>query len=153
MNNFARAVLSGALLLLASPVVGQNMPAGVQEIWDLEETYWRYVQAGDVENFVAMWHDDFVGWPCGSTEPHRKDTIGDWVQAIKDNGWHVTYELQPKAVQRFEATAVVNYSARVMYDYRDGTTTETLWKFTHTWAQTGNSWWIIGGMCGLLAEE
>lgn len=157
MNYRGRGALSGTLLLLASasPSLGQGMPPAIQEIWDLEETYWHYVQDGNVQDYIALWHDDFVGWPCESQEPQRKDTIGDWVQAIKDNGWKVRYELVPKAVQRFEGTAVVHYSARILYDYGDGETEgdDTWWKFTHTWSKTGNSWWIIGGMCGLLMPE
>ena len=42
-----------------------------QAVWQMEEAYWRYVQAGDVEQYVTLWHERFVGWPCGCSTTWR----------------------------------------------------------------------------------
>lgn len=62
-------------------------------VWQMEETYWRHVASGNVEAYVALWHDDFVGWPCFSWTPTGKANIGSWVEEIRDNNWKLTYEL------------------------------------------------------------
>jgi len=50
-------VLFNSLLgLAASSVFAQR-----DEVWAMEEKYWQYVQDGDVEKYVSLWHDDFVG--------------------------------------------------------------------------------------------
>ena len=45
----------------------------------MEEIYWHDVQAGDVEHYLTLWHDAFVGWPCFASEPSDKSNIGGWV--------------------------------------------------------------------------
>ena len=118
-------------------------------VWKLEEAYWRYVKAGDVEAYVALWHDDFVGWPCFSWTPTDKAGVGNWVREIRDNHWTLTYTLRPLASRTFGDVAVVHYAAEYVYDYGDGTRSGAgLWrKFTHTWKKVGDRWQIITGMC------
>ena len=118
-------------------------------VWQMEEAYWRYVSSVDVDAYVALWHDDFVGWPCFSWKPTGKANIGGWVKEIRDNNLTLTYEHPPEAVQLFGKVAVVHYAAEYVYDYGDGTRKgEGDWrKFTHTWMKVGENWQIIGGMC------
>jgi ketosteroid isomerase-like protein len=118
-------------------------------VWQMEETYWRHVASSNVEAYVSLWHDDFVGWPCFSWTPTGKANIGSWVEEIRDNNWKLTYELRPEAVQLFGNVAVVHYAAEYVFDYGNGTRKgEGDWrKFTHTWMKVGEEWQIIGGMC------
>lgn len=120
-----------------------------QAVWQMEEAYWRYVQAGDVENYVTLWHDRFVGWPCFSATPSDKSKIGGWVQEIRDGKLKFTYELKPLAVRVFGDVAIVQYAAVYVTHYPDGTATGAgLWrKFTHTWQKIDGRWQIITGMC------
>ena len=150
--------LKNALLLLTGvlPSISVFASANALEfddrqsaVWEMEETYWRLASAGDLDGYVALWHDDFVGWTCSSWTPTGKANIGNWVQQIRDNDWNLTYELKPMAVQLFQDVAVVHYAAEYVFDFGDGTTKGAgEWrKFTHTWMQIGDSWQIIGGMC------
>lgn len=120
-----------------------------EEVWQMEETYWHYVSSGNVEAYVSLWHDDFVGWPCFSWTPARKANIGSWVEEIRDNHWTLTYDLRPEAVQLFGNVAVVHYAAEYVFGYPDGTSRgKGDWrKFTHTWMKVDGDWKIIGGMC------
>lgn len=138
-----------ALAGLAFPATAAEPTVAELAVWQLEEDYWRYVQAGDVESYVKLWHDDFVGWPCFSKSPSDKAGIGNWVRDIRDNRWKFTYSLRPLAARTFGDVVVVHYAAEYVYDYGDGTRSGAgLWrKFTHTWKKTGNRWQIITGMC------
>jgi uncharacterized protein (TIGR02246 family) len=122
-------------------------------VWQLEEDYWRYVQAGDVETYVQLWHEDFVGWPCHSKIPSDKSGIGTWVREIRDNHWKLDYTLRPMAARTFGDVVVVHYAAEYVYNYGDGTSSGAgLWrKFTHTWKKTDGRWQIITGMCAAEA--
>ena len=118
-------------------------------VWQLEEDYWRYVRTGDVETYVQLWHEDFVGWPCHSKTPSDKSGIGTWVREIRDNRWKLDYTLRPLEARTFGDVVVVHYAAEYVYDYGDGTRSGAgLWrKFTHTWKKTDGRWQIITGMC------
>lgn len=146
-----------ALLLavtLAGPAAAADRTPDEQAVWQLEEDYWRYVSAGDIDAYVRLWHEDFVGWPCFELEPKGKGDIGKWVRDIRDNKWKLTYQLKPLAEQAFgDDVIIVYYAAEYVYDYGDGTKSGAgIWrKFTHTWMRNGDTWQIVGGMCAAQA--
>ena len=115
----------------------------------MEENYWKYVKAGDVEKYRSLWNDEFVGWPCSMSHPSRKANIGDWVAKIRDEKIRVSYDLNREAVQYFGDVAVVHYTTPIIYRLSDGAVTGEgrLLKFTHTWKKFGDQWQIITGMC------
>jgi len=136
--------------ILTGPAAAADWTPDEQAVWQLEQDYWRYVSTGDVDAYVKLWHEDFVGWPCFELEPKGKADIGSWVREIRDKQWKLTYELKPLANQAFgDNVVVVHYAAEYVYDYGDGTRSGAgLWrKFTHTWMRMGDSWQIVGGMC------
>lgn len=124
-------------------------------MWSMEEKYWQYVQAGDVDQYLTLWHDKFVGWPCSAAHPSRKSNIGDWVKAIRNEGVQVTYELRREAMQAFGDVAVVHYSTPLVRRWPDGRVTGDgrLLKFTHTWRKSGDKRRIIAGMCALAEPD
>ena len=140
-------MLASAGLVL--PAIAAEPTEAERAVWQLEEAYWHYVQAGDVDSYVTLWHEDFVGWPCFSRTPSDKRGIGNWVRDIRDNRWKLTYTLRPLAARTFGDVVIVHYAAEYVYDYGDGTKSGAgLWrKFTHTWKKTGDRWQIITGMC------
>jgi len=142
-------------LCIALPACAQELPTESvteQEIWRLEDDYWQYAAAGDVERYLALWHEDFVGWFCGAQNPSRKSTIGEWVRTIRDEGQDLIYELENKTSQNFGNLVVVYYTTPVEIVSRDGghRWAGEIFKVTHTWMKVGDRWQIIGGMCGQL---
>lgn len=133
----------------ASPAAG-----GISEVWALEEAYWRYVKAGDVERYLTLWHEDFVGWPCDQPHPMRKESVGAWVQRVRDEGLRVEYALTREGAQQFDDIVVVHYQFTMASTHPDGRVegVGVRKKITHTWLRVGSTWQIIGGMCGALGE-
>jgi ketosteroid isomerase-like protein len=144
-----RKLLLISLLAISCPAWTAEPTEAERTVWQLEEDYWRYVQAGDVESYVRLWHDDFIGWPCHSEAPSDKSGIGSWVREIRDNRWKFSYIMLPKAARTIGDVVVVHYAAEYVYEYGDGSRSGAgLWrKFTHTWLRTGDRWQIITGMC------
>lgn len=155
-----------AALLTVTPVAGkeeagtmgtevseQPSPA-VEAVWQMEDAYWRYVAAGDVDRYLTLWHEDFIGWPCAmhAMHPYGKASIGTWVQEIRDEKVNFTYRIQREAGQDFGPVVAVHYSTPMTYVYPDGRVTgaDQLYKFTHTWLWNGAEWQIISGMCAPL---
>ena len=147
-----RVSLGTAVLLSGvSGFAAPSLAAQTDEIWTLEEQYWQYVKAGDIESYLTLWHDDFVGWPCSNLHPSGKANIGDWLRVIRDEGIEVSYELHREATEYFGDVAVAHYASPIIRRYPDGRVTGEgrLLKFTHTWMRTGDQWQIISGMCAL----
>jgi ketosteroid isomerase-like protein len=128
--------------------------ASVSAVWALEDAYWRYVKAGDVENYVTLWHPDFIGWPCDQPHPMRKASIGDWVRKVRDEKIVAAISLTHEGAQAFDDIVVVHYSFTNVSTFPDGRVegAGVRRKITHTWMRAGDTWQIVGGMCGPLEE-
>jgi len=124
----------------------------IEAVWKREELYWRYVLAGDVDNYRTLWDEGFRGWPCKTEHTATKDAIGNWVRDIRDQKIKLGYSLTRDGAADFGDIVVIYYKTPLIYEYPDGRMVDRdkVFKFTHTWRKTGNTWLIIGGMCGEL---
>ena len=137
------------------PTVEVVVSPSVEAVWALEEQYWRFVRAGDVDGYRTLWDDGFRGWPCWAPEPATKASIGDWVRDIRDQKVKFTFALTREGAGDFGDIVVVFYQTPMLYEYPDGRVENRgrVFKFTHTWRKTGTTWQIIGGMCGQLLTQ
>jgi hypothetical protein len=160
MNRSAVFALLGFLASCAHPATGQAASSppdskNVSQVWQREADYWRFVKAGDVDSYVSLWHDRFIGWPCGQEHPKRKASIGDWVREVRDKHINVSSDLTREGAEDFGNVVVVHYRFTRVDTYPDGKVEgkgkES--KITHTWMKLGDTWLIIGGMCGTLPDS
>src|SRR6185369_6687898 len=102
-----------------------------------------------------LWHEKFIGWPCGQQHPMGKASIGNWVKEVRDKGLKVSVDLTHEGAQDFGDIVVVHYSFTRVDTYPDGHAEGQgrRSKITHTWMRVGDTWLIVGGMCGRLEEE
>lgn len=152
----ACALLVGVVsqISLLGPVRASAQSKSVSQVWALEDDYWRFVKAGDVESYVKLWHEKFIGWPCDQDHPKRKSSIGAWVREVRDKKIKVTAELTREGAEDFGDVVVVHYRFTRVDEYPDGRVEgrgrES--KITHTWMKVDDTWQIIGGMCGGLVS-
>jgi hypothetical protein len=127
----------------------------VSQVWRREADYWRFVAAGDAESYESLWHDRFIGWPCGLDHPKRKASIGNWVREIREKHIQVVSNITREGAEDFGNVVVVHYRLTRVATYPDGKVEgrgkES--KITHTWMKVGESWLIIAGMCGVLPDS
>lgn len=127
----------------------------IAQVWQQEEAYWRYVKTGDADAYETLWHDKFIGWPCGQEHPLRKASIGNWVREIREKRIRVAIDLTREGAEDFGDVVVVHYRFTRVDTHPDGTIEGQgkLSKITHTWMRQGSSWVIVGGMCGGLPDS
>ena len=156
MNRSALLVVTVVGGLLATAGTARSRASDVDEVWAMEDAYWRYVKAGEVEKYRALWNDRFRGWPCHNEHPATKAEIGDWVREIRDGKITFDYKLTREGASNVGGAVVVDYKTPMIWKYADGRVdgrTELWRKFTHTWLKVGGKWQIIGGMCGADAPR
>jgi hypothetical protein len=88
-----RTALAIAAFFLASVASAAELTDDEKSVWKLEEAYWQFVKAGDVDSYRTLWHDDFIGSPYFEWMPTGKDGVGKWVSDIQDNQWKLSYSL------------------------------------------------------------
>ena len=151
MNRFIWSVAMMVALMAALPAprlhAGQSA-AEENEVWSLEDSYWRYVQANDMEHYRTLWHADFLGWPLSSPEPVRKSHITDWIAAHTDNGETLkSYDLERLGAQASDGCVTVVYRVHMTWADKDGKDKLGGLRVIHTWLRgAGHQWRIISGM-------
>ncbi|MDH5382949.1 MAG: nuclear transport factor 2 family protein [Cyclobacteriaceae bacterium] len=137
-------------------VYSQSLNPNEQRVWELEERYWELVKKGDVDNFLKLWHEGFTGWGCGMVNTFNKKRVEDWVKAVRDDDIELTYEIDRESVKEYGDVIIAYYSS-IYYEYNPKDNSywgkENTWKVTHTWKRMGDTYQIIGGMCGVLEDN
>src|SRR5437899_7712389 len=101
-------------LALTATAFGQDSAKDEAQVWNLENAYWEYVKANDLEKYRALWHDDFIGWPLISSAPVRKDHITDWMTANTAKGMKLeSYALEQLAIKTTGDIAVDHYRIKM----------------------------------------
>jgi hypothetical protein len=54
-------VLACLTLAAAASAQSKEMSEAAREVWQLEEKYWEFAQAFDLQSYRALWHEEFVG--------------------------------------------------------------------------------------------
>lgn len=130
--------------------VGENpQPAEKikDEIWQLEENYWKYVKEKDFKSYLSLWDDNFIGYPS-TNKIGGKANITDWITAMyKNRTSSFNYALTRHVENVFGDIVIVLYDATQIWKNEKGEVIEkSTFKLTHTWKKTGDGWLIIGGM-------
>ena len=118
-----------------------------QTLWNLEHTYWNYVQDNDLPGYLGLWHKDFLGWPSVNAAPVHKDHITDWITAQTSKGLAFKIvEFKPAAIQVNDDVAVTCYWITYKWLDKDGNGAAHTLRITHTLLRDRKDWHIIGGM-------
>ena len=117
------------------------------EVWQLEENYWKYVEGKNLQAYLELWDNNFIGYPSNNIIT-KKAHITDWITNLyKDNIGQFSYQLDRKVENVFDDIAIVLYDVtQIFTNEKNKTVKKTTYKITHTWKKMGSSWVIIGGM-------
>lgn len=114
------------------------------EVWQLEENYWKYVKAQDLKNYLTLWDENFIGYPSNNTIGTKK-SITDWITDMyKGKTGIFNYTLTRKIENVFGDIVIVLYD--VTHSFSNDKEPAKTFKITHTWKKTDTGWQIIGGM-------
>ena len=118
------------------------------ELWQLEENYWKYVKANDLKSYLTLWDENFIGYPS-TNNIGGKDHITDWIADMYKTrkGQTFNYELTRKVENVFGDIVIVLYDVTQIWSNEKNEVVEKpVYKITHTWKKTEKGWLIIGGM-------
>lgn len=117
-----------------------------EQVWSMEDEYWRVLSGLDRDGYIALWDENFVGWPYPVPDPVRKDAVRSNPFGLLKDRKLEKVQLERKAIQAFGGLAVVYYIVTGTYVEKDGSAKVERLRITHTWRKTGGTWLIISGM-------
>ena len=137
-----------ALAPVTSLAFAVDRSADEEKLWSLEQTYWRLVQANDLDHYRQLWHAQFLGWPYVSPEPLGKAHITDWITVHTAKGESLkSYQLERLQMQIVDDVATTTYRMRMIWvDKKGGEQAATI-RVIHTWLRNPDGTWkIVSGM-------
>jgi ketosteroid isomerase-like protein len=147
-----RCLLPIILISGGGAMASEPLSTEQQEVWAGEEAYWSYVANRDVDGFMTLWDERFIGWPCDASVSENyedlRSVVPDWFGDIAADGNETTIE--PEAVIVDEQFAITYVAATTITANETGAAKAESIKIVHTWRRTDDGWKIIGGMCGPL---
>ncbi len=140
-------LLVGAIALSAGmPVTApaQEMTRAQQEVWEWEQGCLAAYNTEDLENFMACFHEDFLGWGRGSSVPSSKANRRPFYARRFETTEMVFVFLNPLSVTVRGDMAVIIYLATTTTRNRstDEETTATD-RWTDIAIRDGGSWYWI----------
>lgn len=144
--------LAGALLaaLLAPGVIGFARQGATnsdtEQVWAGEQAYWRDVKTHEVTDYLALWSDDFNGWPISDEHPIHRTDIAAFVTKNGSLSQVASYELHRESVEAHGPAIITYYRVTVRRRNPRGSLTPTTYRMTHTWMKRGGRWQIVGSM-------
>jgi len=137
-----------AVVCVRSASAQMQMSPVQKEVWAGEEAYCHYRVAGDLEGFMSLWDESFIGWPLRSMSPGTKATIKKLIADVIAAGAARRYECQstPLAVNVFGDVANTYYLFHDKTTDSTGKTLVSVLRISHTWRRFHGRWRIIGGM-------
>ena len=108
----------------------------------------------DLENYLRLWNARGLGWPGSASAPAGNAHISDWLTDAAKKGLSIkSYDLEPLAIQVTDNVAVVHYRIKLFWVDKEGKTTPSANRITHTWMRNRGNWQIIGGMSGQVDAQ
>jgi len=134
--------------LLSPTLFASDRSADEEKLWSLEQNYWHFVQSNDLQDYLELWHPQFLGWPSASPEPLRKDHIPDWIAAHTSKGESLkSYNVERLVVQVVDNVATTTYRVRMIWADKNGNEQPGTIRVIHTWLRDAHgSWEIVSGM-------
>jgi hypothetical protein len=142
MRLLAVAIIATTAFAAAGALYAQTTNPARAAAWAGEDRYWADSEKGDFADFIKLFSDDFIGWPCPARTPQAKIDLKGTIGG-----------LQPGAVLDRKATAmgsgfvITYYRVTARLRASDGKAETAVFNITHTWAPTKDGWRIAGGMC------
>ena len=116
------------------------------DIWQLEENYWKYVKEKDYPSYRKLWDENFLGYPSNNTVGDKAH-ITDWMTEMYKQPGVFNYTLTRKVENVFGDIVIVFYDVSHNFTNEKNEVVKTgHFKIIHTWKKTENGWLIIGGM-------
>lgn len=125
------------------------------EVWNMEERYWEYVQHIDTVSYKTLWHKDFIGYPSFGDGVSDNSKIATWIPDLhKDPDLKFSYILYKKASNAIGDVVMVFYDTdEIWTDKYNKVVRKETYKFTHTWKKIDGHWVILGGMAAIKRQD
>lgn len=132
-------------IILPIPVA-QAQGDAEQFIWQQESRYIQAFRDADHKSVMALWHNNFLGWPQMEKKPISKQQgrtfLNRWYR--KSGQWE--FAIEPQSIQITNDIAITQYLLKTWSAKKSNSQRIKVSRIVHTWLKQDGKWKIMGGM-------
>jgi len=124
-----------------------------EEIWKLEEAYFRNLYKAAYGEVLALVHPQFLGWPGNLSKPIGREESALFMKRLIPQPTPCTIRIERAGLQQSGNTVLTQYTLHVDCPDASGTTKTQSSRITHTWIRQKSQWQLLGGMSFDIKKE
>ena len=149
--SFQLSIILGFLCLRVVPGTlnaQATLSPAEQEVWQMELKLVEFSNAGNIEGFLGLFHEDHVGWSRNDPKPGTKEDRRKTLSGLLRDGRlaNPIVDRERLSVRRYGDVAIVFYRETYARPDGSGKRIEYSVRTIHTWKKTSDGWRLIGGM-------
>lgn len=145
------SILIGFGLFNNLGALNQEYSEAEKEIWQLEAKYWECWINKDMEGYLSLLHDGFIGWPSQLELPGDKKSARKFVQNFWNQVKLFGFDMKPAAIKIVDGVAIVHYFVNGKDEA--GNRVGSKYRITHTWIKQRGKWKVMGGMSSVVSDK
>lgn len=149
----AASALLFLVLLASTSLRAQEWSAAQKEVWKNVEAYWALDQAGNLEGFLAYFHNDYMGWSLQNALPAGKETVRKFVGHSYKGEKTLVYDIKPAAISVFGDVALADYYYTRIYKDVEGKEKSEAGRWLDVLKKQGDKWVLIGDHGGRTSKD
>jgi hypothetical protein len=114
-----------------------------EAVWALEDAYFAHLYAARHEQFRALLHPAFHGWPGAAPHPVDAEGSARFAAMLAPEPIACSIAIEREGLTRTGAVAVTHFAIRVTLA---ATGRVRRSRITHTWVREDDGWLLLGGM-------
>jgi uncharacterized protein (TIGR02246 family) len=139
------AVLASIVVPVVRPasLIAQEWSPAQQEVLAALDEYTRVSIAGDVEEIMSYFHEEFQGWDYKQDVPLGRRQIRTMIEGFYANGTITEFDVEPLAVQLRHDVAIVHLRYREAMKFGAGVDQSVAGRWTATLVKEGGKWLFL----------
>ena len=117
-----------------------------EEIWALEEAYFKNLYKADYEALLAIVHSQFLGWPGSVAQPIDKEGSARFMKQLAPRPTSCNFRIERGGIRVLGEVALTQYIIHVDCSDTAAVAKTQSTRITHTWVKEGDCWKLLGGM-------
>lgn len=115
-------------------------------IWEKELAIYKARESGDLEVYISLSSEQYMGWPPGWPEPSNLDKLRAGAKGMKGmDKERLTMTFKKLALSADGNTAIIYYSTHRTSD-PTGKVVDQHFDVSHVWVKEGAEWKLMGSM-------
>lgn len=138
--------------LFLTNLQAQQWSSEQKEVWKTIEEHWALNEKGELNGFLSLYDESYLGWNYNSEVPRDYSTVIKRIKYFFQNRKILLYTIIPARIWVKDDFAFAHYYYTTVSKDNDGVITTDSGRWTDIFMKKGNKWLCIGDHGGKTSK-